>query len=202
MSAVTQSDESTDLRAQPRAYNPALPGVNETMIMTISMYEASIPTFVHSLRSLRAILQKALAHAEAKKFDPTVLASARLFPDMLPLTRQVQIAADAAKGCAARLAGVEAPKFEDNETTLPQLIARVDKTLDYLQGFKAEQIDGSEERSVSIKLPKQTLTFPGLAYLRHWAIPNFYFHVTTTYALLRHNGVEIGKPDYIGDVPH
>jgi uncharacterized protein len=195
---MTQSDESTDLPAHPHAYTPALPGVNETTIMTISMYEASIPLFVHTLRNLRAILQKGVAYAESKKLDATVLAASRLFPDMLPLARQIQIASDAAKGCAARLAGVEAPKFEDNETTLPELIARVDKTLDYLQGFKAAQIDGSEERAIEIKVPNKTFTFTGLIYLRHWAIPNFYFHVTTAYALLRHNGVEIGKADFLG----
>lgn len=166
--------------------------------MSISMYEASIPTFVRTLRNLRAILEKGIAYSEAKKLDATVLAGSRLFPDMLPLTRQIQIAADAAKGCAARLAGVEVPRFEDNETTLPELIARVDKTLDYLQGFKAAQIDGSEQRAVTITVRNQTLEFTGLVYLQYWAIPNFFFHVTTAYALLRHNGVEIGKADYLG----
>ena len=168
--------------------------------MTMSMYEASVPTFLHTLRSLRAILEKGLAHAEARKFDPNVLAASRLYPDMLPLTRQVQIASDAAKGAAARLAGVDPPKFEDVETTIPELIARVDKTIDYLQSFKPAQIDGSEERTITIQTPRQTFTFPGATFLRHWALPNFFFHVTTAYNLLRHNGVEIGKSDFLGGV--
>ena len=168
--------------------------------MKISMYEASIPTFLHSLRNLKAILQKGVAHAESKKFEPTLLATTRLAVDMLPLTRQVQIASDAAKGAAARLAGVDAPKFEDNETTIAELIARVDKTIDYLQSFKPEQLDGSEERTITIPTPRQTFSFPGLIFLRHWALPNFFFHVTTAYNLLRHNGVEIGKADYLGKV--
>jgi uncharacterized protein len=168
--------------------------------MKISMYEASIPTFLHSLRSLKALLEKGVAHAEARKFDPNLLATTRLAVDMLPLSRQIQIASDAAKGAAARLAGVEPPKFEDNETTMAELIARVDKTIDYLQGFKPAQLEGSEERTISIPTPRQTFTFPGLAYLRHWALPNFYFHVTTAYNLLRHNGVEIGKGDFLGRV--
>lgn len=168
--------------------------------MNISMYEASIPTFLLTLRNLRAILEKGAAHAEAKKIDPAVLTGSRLFPDMLPLTRQVQIASDAAKGCAARLAGVEAPKFEDTEKTFPELLARIDKTIDYLQGFKPAQFEGSEDRTITIPSPRQTFTFPGLTYLRHWAIPNFFFHVTTAYALLRHNGIEVGKADYLGRV--
>lgn len=168
--------------------------------MNISMYEASIPTFVHTLKSLKAILEKGAAHAEAKKFDPAVLAASRLFPDMLPLTRQVQIASDAAKGAAARLAGVEPPKFEDNETTLPELVARVDKTIDFLLGFKPAQLENSEERSITINTPRNSFTFTGLVYLRHWALPNFFFHVTTAYNLLRHNGVEIGKADYLGGI--
>jgi len=168
--------------------------------MKISMYEASIPTFLLSLRNLKAILQKGAAHAESKKYDPNLLASTRLAADMLPLTRQVQIASDAAKGAAARLAGVDPPKFEDNEQTLADLIARVDKTIDFLQSFKPEQLDGSEERTITIQTPRQTFSFPGLVFLRHWALPNFFFHVTTAYNLLRHNGVDIGKADYLGKV--
>lgn len=168
--------------------------------MSMSMYEASVPTFLHTLRSLKAILEKGLAHAEAKKFDQAVLASSRLAPDMFPLTRQVQIASDAAKAAAARLAGVDAPKFEDTETTLAELVARVDKTIDYLQSFKPAQIDGSEERTINVPTPRQTFTFPGKAYLRHWALPNFFFHVTTTYNILRHNGVELGKADFLGGI--
>lgn len=169
--------------------------------MAITMYEASIPVFLHTLRNLKAILEKGVAYAEARKFDPNVLATQRLFPDMLPLSRQIQIASDAAKGTAARLSGTEAPKFEDTETTMAELIARVGKTIDYLQGFKAAQIDGSEERAITIVTPRITLNFTGQNFLRHWAIPNFFFHVTTAYNLLRHNGVEIGKQDYLGPVP-
>jgi hypothetical protein len=168
--------------------------------MSMSMYEASVPTFLHTLKSLRAILEKSLAHAEAKKFDPNVLAASRLFPDMFPLTRQVQIATDAAKGAAARLAGVDPPKYEDAESTIPELIARIDKTIDYLAGFKAEQFEGAEDRTVTIPTRIQTFSFPGLIFLRHWALPNFFFHVTTAYNLLRHGGVEIGKVDYLGRV--
>jgi uncharacterized protein len=168
--------------------------------MKISMYEASIPTFLHTLNALKAILEKGVAHAEARKYEPALLATTRLAPDMLPLTRQVQIASDAAKGAAARLTGVDPPKFEDNETSMADLIARVSKTIDYLQGFKAEQFEGSEDRTITIPTPRQSFTFQGLAYLRHWALPNFFFHVTTAYALLRHNGVEIGKGDFLGRV--
>lgn len=166
--------------------------------MQISMYQASVPTFIQSLKNLKAILQKGIAYAEARKFDPDILAGLRLFPDMLPLTRQVQIACDAAKLGVARLAGVDAPKFEDNETTMAELIARVDKTIDYLESVKPEQIDGSEDRVITVPTRDKTFSFPGLIYLRHWALPNFFFHLTTTYALLRHNGVEIGKADFIG----
>lgn len=168
--------------------------------MTISMYEASIPTFIHSLGALKAILQKSAEYAQARKFDSLVLVNSRLFPDMLPLARQVQIASDAAKSAAARLSGTEPPKFEDIETTIPELIARVDKTVDYLKGFKATQIDGSEDRNIVIKVAGNEMTFTGLVYLRHWALPNFFFHVTTAYALLRHNGVEIGKADFLGRI--
>lgn len=166
--------------------------------MTISMYEASIPVFIHGLGNLKAILQKAAAHAEARKFDATVLANSRLFPDMLALTRQVQIASDAAKGAAARLSGTESPKFADTEGTVPELLARIDKTVDYLKGFTAAQIDGSEARNIVVKTSLADFSFTGLDFLRHWALPNFYFHVVTTYNLLRHNGVEIGKADYLG----
>jgi hypothetical protein len=168
--------------------------------MHISMYEASIPLFVHSFRSLRAILEKGAAHAEAKRFDSSVLANSRLFPDMLPLINQIQIASDAAKGAAARLAAVDAPKFEDDEKTFPELLARIDKTVDYLQSFKPEQFEGSEERTITIKTRNNSFSFPGLLYLRHWAIPNFFFHMTTAYNLLRHNGVELGKADFLGGV--
>ena len=168
--------------------------------MTISMYEASVPLFIHSLQSLKAILQKGQAHAEARKFDPVNLVNARLFPDMLPLSRQVQIASDAAKGAAARLTGTDNPKFEDTETTFPELIARVDKTIDYLKGFKPAQFEGAETRTITVKTPNAEFTVTGLVFLRHMAIANFYFHLTTAYALLRHNGVELGKIDFLGRV--
>lgn len=166
--------------------------------MQISMYQASVPRFMNMLGNLAAILEKAAAHAEAKKIDPAVLVNARLFPDMFPLARQVQIATDGAKGCAARLAGLEPPRYEDNEASLPELIARLRKTIDYLASFKPEQIDGSEERVVTMKFRDGTKTFVGLPYLLDYVLPNFYFHVTTAYAILRHNGVELGKQDYLG----
>lgn len=168
--------------------------------MTISMYDVSIPGLVHSLKSLKPLLEKGAAHAAAKKFDPGVLVASRLAPDMFPLGRQVQIASDIAKAAAARLSGTEPPKWEDTETTLPELMARIDKAIDYLQGFKPAQIDGAETRTVTINTPRGALSFTGLDYLRHWVMPNFYFHATTIYALLRHNGVEIGKADFLGPV--
>lgn len=172
----------------------------EDLAMSVSLYDLSVPVFIQTLTQLRSILQKGLAHAETRKFDGAVLANSRLFPDMLPLTRQVQIASDAAKGAAARLSGTEPPKYEDNETTLPELIARIDKTLDFLKGFKREQFEGAQTRTIHIKNPRSEHTFPGLIFLRHWALPNFFFHVTMTYALLREAGVELGKSDYLGKV--
>ena len=166
--------------------------------MTISMYDVSVPIFIHSLNALKTVLQKGQAHAEARKFEPANLVNSRLFPDMLPLSRQIQIASDAAKGAAARLSGTEPPKFEDTETTFPELLARVDKTIDYLSGFKPAQFDGSDERSITLNSPRGSLTFTGINFLRQAALPNFYFHITTAYNLLRHNGVEIGKADFLG----
>jgi uncharacterized protein len=157
--------------------------------MSLSMYEASIPVFVHTLTSLKAILQKGVSHAEAKKFDASILVNGRLAPDMFALSRQVQIASDAAKGAAARLSGSEPPKFEDTEKTLDELVARIDK-----------QFDGSDARTITLNTPRGAMTFDGLNFLRHWALPNFFFHVTTTYNVLRHNGVELGKADYLGKV--
>lgn len=166
--------------------------------MKISMYQASIPVFTRMLTNLAAVLDKAAAHAEAKKIDPTVLVNSRLYPDMLPLVKQVQIASDHAKGAAARLAGLESPKFEDNEATFPELGARIQKTISYLNTLKPEQIDGSEERTITLPLRTRTLTFQGMPYLLNFALPNFYFHVTTAYDIFRHNGVELGKKDFIG----
>jgi hypothetical protein len=166
--------------------------------MTISMYQASVPTFIRMLDNLAAILEKAAAHAEAKKIDPAVLVGSRLYPDMFPLVKQVQIATDAAKGGAARLAGTEPPAFEDNESSFPELVARVRKTVDYLKTLKPGQIDGSEDRTVTWKTRTATKTMQGMPYLLSHVLPNLYFHITTTYAILRHNGVEIGKGDFLG----
>jgi len=168
--------------------------------MKLSMYEASVPLFLHTLENLKTLLQKGAAHAEAKKFDPNVLVNSRLAPDMFNLARQVQIASDAAKGAAARLSAVEPPKFEDTETTLPELAARVDKTIGYLRGLNAANFEGADERTITLSTPRGPLSFSGLQFLRHWALPNFFFHVTTAYNLLRHNGVEVGKADYLGKV--
>jgi uncharacterized protein len=168
--------------------------------MSLSMYQASIPVFVRMLGNLSAILDKGLAHAEQKKFDPTILVSARLAPDMHALARQVQIACDSAKGCAARLAGVDIPSHPDTETSLPELKARIARTIDFLQGLKAEQIDGSEGRTITMKVGPQEMSFKGQQFLLGFAMPNFYFHVTTAYALLRHNGVNLGKGDFIGSM--
>lgn len=167
--------------------------------MTISMYQASVPRFVNILGNLSAILDKAQAHAEARKLDDTVLTSFRLYPDMLPMTKQVQIACDAAKGVVARLAGVEIPVHEDNEKTLADLKARIEKTVAFLQGLAAAQIDGTEEKEIVIRRGDKETRYKGMQFLLDRAVPNFYFHVTTAYNILRHNGVEIGKRDYLGN---
>ena len=164
----------------------------------IPMYQASIATLTRSLKILDTILAKGAAHAEAHKIDPAVLIGSRLYPDMFALARQVQVATDTAKGCAARLAGVETPKFEDTETTFPELSARIAKTIDFLASVRPEQIDGSEHREIVLKLGKHAITFDGQAYLLNFVLPNFYFHVTTAYDILRHNGVPVGKLDYLG----
>jgi hypothetical protein len=163
------------------------------------MYQASVPVFIRGFNNLSAILDKAAAHAEAKKIDPLVFTQSRLFPDMLPLARQVQIATDVAKGGVARLAGVEIPSYADTETTFGELKERISKTIAFLQTITAKQVDGSEEKEISLKVGGQELKFKGQAYLLGFVIPNVYFHITTTYALLRHNGVEIGKLDYLGN---
>ena len=166
--------------------------------MSLTMYQASIPAFVRMLDNLSTILNKAAAHAEAKKIAPAIFINARLAPDMFPLSRQVQIATDMVKGCAARLAGIEVPSYEDNEATFEELQARVAKTIAFLQSISAEQIDGSEERDITVKFGSREFNFLGQAYLVDFVIPNFHFHLTSTYAILRHNGVDIGKMDYIG----
>ena len=167
--------------------------------MTISMYSASAPVFARMLNNMLQWMQAAKAHAETKKFDTANYLGLRLAPDMLPFTRQIQIASDAVKGCMARLSGQTAPSWEDNEASFDDLIARVQKTLDYVKTFSAADIDGSEEREITIpRRQGDPYKFSGEVYLKHFATPNFYFHATTTYALLRHAGVSIGKNDYLG----
>jgi hypothetical protein len=166
--------------------------------MQISMYKASAPRFAHTLNNLAGMMDKAQAHAEAKKLDPAALTTFRLFPDMFPLSRQVQTACDLAKGAVARLAGVEVPKHEDTEQTFAELKARIAKTVAFINSIKPEQIDGSEDKEITLKLGKQQYTFTGMQYLLNFAYPNFYFHATTVYNILRHNGVELGKKDFVG----
>ena len=166
--------------------------------MSITMHSASVPVFVRVLTAMLGWLDKAQAHAEARKFSPDNYLGLRLAPDMLPFTKQIQIASDMAKGCAARLAGLEIPKWDDNEATLEELRGRIRKTIDFLQSVPAAQIDGSEAREISIPTRAgEPLRFSGEVYLKHYATPNFYFHATTTYALLRHAGVELGKKDFL-----
>jgi hypothetical protein len=167
--------------------------------MTISMYQASAPRFTNILGNLSNILDKAQAHVDAKKIDPTVLTNFRLYPDMLPMKAQVQIACDTAKGVLARLAGMDIPVFEDNEVTLADLKARIAKTIAFIGTVTAAQIDGTEDKAIVIKRGDKETHYKGMQFLLGHATPNFYFHVTTTYAILRHNGVEIGKRDYIGN---
>ena len=168
--------------------------------MQITMYRATVPVFARALRNLIAVLQKGEANATARKIDPAVILSYRLAPDMFPLTRQVQIATDMAKGCVSRLAGVEIPAWEDKEATFAELIARVERCIAYVEGFGPLQIDGTEEKTVALKRPSGDLSLPGLRYLLEYVQPNVYFHSTTAYAILRHCGVEIGKKDFIGPV--
>lgn len=166
--------------------------------MSLSMYQASIPPLLRMLGNFKAILEKGVAHEAAKKLDAGVLPNCRLYPDMFPLRSQVFIATDMAKSCPARLSGTEPVSFEDTEQTLAELITRVEKTIALLKTFKPEQIDGSEERDVTLKTPRGSVNFKGQQYLQHFLLPNFYFHVTTAYDILRHNGVELGKFDYLG----
>jgi hypothetical protein len=164
------------------------------------MYQASVPAFVQMLNNLSAILNKAEAYAASRKVDPEVLLNYRLAPDMHPFVRQIQIAADLAKGAAARLAGVEVPKHDDTEKTFADLKARLTKTLAFVQSFKPTDIDGSEDRDISLTLGEHTMKFKGQPYLVHFVMPNFYFHCTTAYGILRHCGVELGKRDFIGTI--
>ncbi len=166
--------------------------------MSLSMYQASIPQFQRMLGNLASILEKAESWAVEKKLDPAVLLNLRLAPDMFPLKRQLQIATDSAKGCAARLAGVDIPSYPDTEETFAELKARLQKTIDFLSSFTPAQIDGSEEKSIILNFPSMELKFSGRDYLFQFVQPNFYFHLTTAYAILRHNGLDIGKMDFIG----
>ena len=166
--------------------------------MTISLYQASVPVIQKSLTALKGVLAKGAAHAEAKKIDESVFLSSRLSPDMFPLMRQVQIAADFGKGPVARLAGVEVPKYDDTEATFAELAARIDKTLVFVGTFTAAQIDGQEDRDIQLTIAGNPVTFKGQPYLLHFAMPNLYFHMSMAYAILRHNGVDVGKRDFIG----
>jgi len=168
--------------------------------MSLQMYDASVPAFIAALTNLSALLTKGAAHADAKKFDPSVLVNARLAPDMFPLARQVQIASDGAKGGGARLAGVDVPSFPDTETTFPELQDRIEKTITFLKTLKAEQINGSEKKPITLKVGSNEMSFEGQPYLLNFVIPNLYFHISIAYAILRHNGVDVGKMDFLGKV--
>ena len=169
--------------------------------MPLSMYQASVPVFTQILGALGNVLSKTEAHAAAKKIDLAVLLGCRLAPDMFPLSRQLHIVCDFAKSATARLAGVEVPSWTDDEKTFAEFDARVRKTITYVQGFSRSEIDGSEEREIVLKMRDATRTFKGQAYLLHFVLPNFFFHATTAYDILRHNGVELGKRDFLGQVP-
>ena len=169
--------------------------------MTISMYSASVPVFRQLLTALSGILDKAEAHCSTRKIDPAVLVQDRLYPDMFPFVRQVQIACDFAKGTSARLAGADVPSWPDTEASFADLKQRIAKTLTFISTFKPSDIDGSEARAITMKTPREELHFKGEPYLLQFALPNFYFHIATAYAILRHNGVELGKRDFIGGLP-
>jgi hypothetical protein len=169
--------------------------------MSLPIYDASIPWILHALGNLGGVLEKASAHCEKEKIDPSALLSARLYPDMFALTRQVQVVSDGAKGTAARLAGVEAPKFADTEASFAELKTRLDKTSAFLKGLDQGKFQGADTRPIEIKFPNVTLNFPnGWNYLMAFALPNLYFHSATAYDILRHNGVKLGKPDFLGAV--
>ena len=166
--------------------------------MKISMHAMSVDVFTHTLGNLSALLEKGEAYARQRKFEPAVLLNARLAPDMFPLTRQVQIACDIAKNSVARLAAQEPPRFADNETSFEELKARIARTVDYLKSIPPSAVADSEERDIKVTTGERTLEFKGLEFLERWALPNVFFHATTAYAILRHNGVEIGKRDFLG----
>jgi uncharacterized protein len=166
--------------------------------MKISMYAMSHDVFKKALTQLLHVMEKGVANAKTRNFDTGVLVSSRLAPDMLPFVKQIQLTSDFAKNSMARLAGVDPPKFEDNETTMDELFARVRKTLEYIDSVPEASLDGSETRDVKIPLRDRTVEFKGLEFLQKWALPNFFFHHVTAYNLLRHNGVDIGKRDFLG----
>ena len=166
--------------------------------MNSSMYQSAVPTCIRTLSNLAAILEKGAAHAETRKIDPAALLTARLFPDMLPFTKQIQLATDSASGGVARLASLEVPVFEHKESSFAELVARVKKTIQYLESIKPEQIDGSEDKTISWQSRSSTKSMQGHPYLMNHTLPNVFFHVTTAYNILRHNGVELGKMDYLG----
>ncbi len=166
--------------------------------MSISIHQASVPVFIQGLKGLKGVLTKAAAQVEAKGWDPDALLKARLYPDMFPLIRQVQIATDFAKGCCARLAGAEVPAWDDVETSFAELIARIDRAIAYVEGLAPAAFEGAEDRDITLTRRGETSVVKGLAYFQGQAQPNFFFHLTTAYAILRHNGVEVGKRDFLG----
>ncbi len=168
--------------------------------MTLSMYDAAVPGFIRSLKNLDVIIDKAMAWTEAKNIDPTVLINFRLAPDMATFARQIQIATDGVKGGAARLAEVDIPSFPDTETSFPELKERIAKTVAFLEGVPAAKFEGAEDRTIMLKFGPREMSFPARQYLFSFVIPNFYFHMTTAYAILRHNGLEVGKMDFLGGV--
>jgi hypothetical protein len=168
--------------------------------MTLSMYQASVPSFIRGLSNLSKILGMAEAYATAKKIEPTALINARLYPDMLPLARQIQIACDIVKGGAARLAGVEVPSFPDTEATFTELQERIKKTTTFLQALSEKQFEGAEKKVIELKVGGNDMKFEGQTYLFAFVYPNFYFHLSVSYALLRHNGLELGKADFLGSI--
>lgn len=169
--------------------------------MSISVYDASVPVFVQVLEALIGLVDKAEAHAQAKKIEPSVLLGARLFPDMFPLIRQLQLSTDFAKGACARLAGVDVPSYQDNEASFADIRQRLKRTIEFVQSLPKDSFAGGGARDVTVRVAGQPTTFKGQPYLLHFALPNFYFHATTAYAILRHCGIELGKRDFIGKVP-
>jgi uncharacterized protein len=170
------------------------------MLMSVPIYDMSIPVLTLGLTNISNVIDKGVAHADARKFDSVALVQARFFPDMFPFSRQVQIACDVAKGCAARLAGIELPKYEDTEATMAELKARIAKTKAFIGSVKAGQLQDAAAREIVVTIPTGALKFTGLSYVTTWVLPNFYFHCAMAYALLRHNGVELGKRDFLGGI--